>query len=210
MLPFVKMWVSWRKGFHLFLLRCLIWKLPYFRSHSTSHWCTTVKGPKRVCVCSWFAAFHDKWERTRRVIVEILLLCHLLWVRMDVPSRGGGDGSMHLADFWWKVKMVSVTLLWSRQHQPGTHSPIPRCLTVLGCDYGAGLCFFTPTWRKTTTVWSFGVFPILIFRKTKITEFISDQCSNGPHALDRCTVIDLARLRRQAASTSRYGCAVMS
>lgn len=39
-----------KKGFHLFLLRCLIWKLPYFRSHSTSHWCTTVKGPKRVCV----------------------------------------------------------------------------------------------------------------------------------------------------------------
>lgn len=213
-LPFVKVWVSWRNSFHLCPMRCLVWKLPYFRCHATQHWSTTMNGHKCVCVCvcSWFAVFHDKWERTRPVIVEILLLCHLLWVRMDVPSRGGGDGSMHLADFWWKVKMVSVTLLWSRQHQPGTHSPIPRCLTAFRCDYGAGLRFFTLTWMKTTAVWSYGFFlPIPIFRKTKITECISDQCSNGPWPPhDRCMVIDLARLRRRGASISRHGCTVMS
>lgn len=46
--------------------------------------------------------------------------------------------------------------------------------------------------------------PIPIFRKTKITKCISDQFSNGPHALDRCTVIDLARLRREAAIMAHY------
>lgn len=45
------MWVSWRKGLHLCPLRCLVWKLLYFRCHATQHRCTTVNGHKCVCVC---------------------------------------------------------------------------------------------------------------------------------------------------------------
>lgn len=100
--------------------------LPCFWCHTTQHWYTAVKAAighivvcVGVCVCRT-AMFHDKWEGTLSNCWNTVAL-PILWVRMDAPSRGGGDGSMHLAEFWWKVKIVSITLLWPSKQQ-ATHT----------------------------------------------------------------------------------------
>lgn len=49
---------------------------------------------------------------------------------MDVPSGEGGDGSMHLADFWWKVKIVSITLLWPSKQTHCLYTRIFDCKTL--------------------------------------------------------------------------------
>lgn len=111
------------KGLQLWPAWGLFCKLPYIWCHTTQHWYTAVKAAKGhivLCVCAeLFCSMTN--ERGPSNCWNTVAL-PILWVRMDVPSRGGGDGSMHLADSWWKVKIVSITLLWPSKQQPLTHT----------------------------------------------------------------------------------------
>lgn len=108
MLPFLQVAIFLMSHYTTLIHSC--------ESSQNSHCCVC------VCVCvRWAAVFHDKWERTQSNCWNTVAL-PILWVRMDVPPEEGGDSSMHLADFWWKVKIVSITLLWPSKQQPYTHT----------------------------------------------------------------------------------------
>lgn len=88
--------------------------------HNTYTAVKAAKGHIVLCVCAELLCSMTNERGPSNCWNTVAL--PILWVRMDVPSRGGGDGSMHLADSWWKVKIVSITLLWPSKQQPLTHT----------------------------------------------------------------------------------------